>query len=250
MKSTRFQSIRILGLFLMLPSFLMAQELSDLSNTETTELKKRPVFESGLGLGLNIGTDGIFGIDVVYGISENLNVRAGYNHNAFSYANETTPEQFGFTDEAFEYETEFDLNTIELGVDLTPIPGQRWLRLSGGVQFALSKSAVATLAFKEPQQFNDLVLTPEELGTFTISYTNQNDVMPYVTLGFGPTLPWKKFAVNFDVGGLYRGKPQITTVGTGLIEDNAELGEVLTVNAEGDLKWHPILALRLAYRLN
>ena len=212
--------------------------------------KTPPTFRRGFAVGIGTGTQAIGFADIVYGFHPNFTVRLGYNHLAFALADrEFDASAYGLTDNALRYTVDARMSTVQASFDYTPNAELRWLRLSAGVHVAVEKSITGQVGLRDNMQLNDVELTPEELGGMTVVYENTAALMPYASIGFGPSLPWKKFAINGDFGAMYRGEPTLTTVGSGLLSDNAQLGQDLVDAFGGLMKWHPVASVRLAYRI-
>ena len=232
---------------------LCAQDApAEVDETEFQTEKTRPEWRPGIALGLGTGTQGIFSVDATYGVLPWLSLRAGYNHLDFTVEEtEIDGESVGFSDQVLLLTVDSRMNTLSGLVDLSlPNPKMRWLRVSVGAHFALDQEVVANVVFRDNVQFNDLKLTPAEVGDVTLTYTPSSSVMPYVGLGFGPTLPWKRIAFTADLGGFYRGEPRFATEGTGFLAGNEQAGRVLTENAKEEFNWHPVVSVRLGVRLN
>ena len=212
---------------------------------------KTPEFQPGLAIGLGAGTQAIAAVDVTYGFSKNLTARLGFNYlQAQVREREFTVSGQDLDGNALLYNVDARMSTLQATIDVSPGERWRWLRFSTGVHVALNNSVSGDGLLRDNVVINDLELQPEELGGMELVYENAQTVMPYAAIGFGPALPWKKFAFNAEFGAFYRGAPTIQTIGLGLLEDNAQLGEVLSENFSPYLKWHPVVALRLAYRIH
>ena len=213
--------------------------------------KTPPAFRPGWAVGIGTGTQALGFIDAAYGFHPHFTARLGYNHLALRLADrEFDASAYGVTDNALLYTVDARLSTVQLGIDYTPGAKLRWLRLSAGAHVAVNKEVIGQVGLRDPMQLNDVELTPEELGGMEVTYANESSLMPYAALGFGPSLPWKRFAVNADLGAIYRGTPTLTTVGSGLLSDNEQLGQDLVDAFGGMMQVHPIVSLRVAYRVS
>ena len=216
-----------------------------------TPKRVAPDFRPGLAIGLGAGTQAIAALDVSYGFSKNLTARLGFNYLEVDLRErEFTVSGQDVNDNALLYNVEARMNTLQAAIDVSPGDRWRWIRLSVGAHVALNNAVSGDGQLRDAVVVNDLELQPEELGGMALVYESTQTVMPYAAIGFGPSLPWKKFAVNADFGAFYRGAPSIQTIGAGLLEDNAQLGEVLSDNLAPYLKWHPVVSVRLAYRIH
>ena len=254
MKQT-FNPIWCFLILLLFSSGLTAQSESMDTKSPSEKPEKpekiRPEWASGFAIGASTGTQALFGIDAAIGIAPFVTARVGYNHRDITLDDrELSGDQLGFTDNSILYSVDAKLSTISALFDFsTGKANMRWLRLTTGLHFALDKEVTSTIGFKNNVRFNDLDVTPEELGGFTLIYENENLVMPYIGLGIGPTLPWKNVSFGVDLGGIYRGKPTYQTIGSGLLVDNDDLGDVLATNTADRVKWYPVTSIRLAVRI-
>jgi hypothetical protein len=72
-------------------------------------------------------------------------------------------------------------------------------------------------------------------------------VSPYLGLGLGRIVPWKRLSVGLDAGAYFRGKPKTELNATGLLKTNENNQQTLQNNLENKRIW-PALNLRVGLR--
>jgi hypothetical protein len=105
----------------------------------------------------------------------------------------------------------------------------------------------------EPGDFNigGDFYTGAEVGTLS-SNTSFGSTSPYLGLGFDFEL-FGKAGLNFDVGVLWQGEPEVTLVATGLLADDPTFmasleNERLALEDDvSDFKAYPVISLSFVY---
>src|SRR5690606_24153234 len=100
---------------------------------------------------------------------------------------------------------------------------------------------------KNTQHFDDIVITPDEIGTLDFK-VETGKIAPYIGLGLGKGIPGKKFNVNLDLGTYYISAPKVTAIGTKLLSDNQSNAEIIQNNIK-DYRFIPVLQLNFNFKL-
>ena len=186
---------------------------------------------------LPAGTSG-FGLDFKYNCGIHT-ARIGYSMIPFHYA---TVVDMGLSMGA---DAKVTYNNLHLIYDVQPFKKAAWFRVNAGAAYYTNASAVAKLTPQEAVDAKIVTLTPEEIGDVTITVDSKG-FAPYLGIGLGRAVPKKKVNVNFDFGSYYLSAPEVTVVGTKLLENNAALGTQLTEDLK-TYRWMPMLQLNITY---
>jgi len=192
------------------------------------------------GVGVKAGTLGL-GIEGRWNPVPYLDMRVGMN--AFDY--DTDGSKAGI-----DYDTTLELDsyyvTGNINFPLSP------LRLTGGV-FANNNEFAMTSQDTGGQdiELGGVIFPSDVVGTLT-GRTYFEDYAPYVGIGFDFE-PFDKFGLNFDVGVLWQGEPNVDLsadgTGSGLLPFQAAL-ELERRELEDDLsdyKAYPVVSLAFIY---
>ncbi|GAB5520492.1 MAG: hypothetical protein RhofKO_27430 [Rhodothermales bacterium] len=207
--------------------------------TTTSAQNKRSV-----ALGVGVGTKGV-SLDAAMTVLPSLGVRAGFNYLDFTVDEQNVTASF--TDDELRVGGNLGLNNVEVLLDYAPFSKKRF-RLVGGVAYYLDNTVSGTVGLTESQAFNDITLTPDEIGTAEVVYSTNSSVAPYIGIGLWRAVPSKVVSFNLELGAYYRGSPQIDITGTKLLRNNNRNEPVLEDNLK-DLGWWPVFAMRFGFRL-
>ena len=194
--------------------------------------------DSEWGVGLKAGTLGI-GAEARWSGLPYVDFRLGAN--AYTYS--TTGREA-----SVRYDADLDLETFFVTANfhfpLTPF------RLTAG---AFANGNEFNMVSAEPGDFTigGDFYTADEVGTLT-SNTSFDSMAPYVGLGFDFEL-FGKAGLNFDIGVLLQGDPEVTLVADGLLaSDPGFLASLETEREEledemSDFKAYPVVSLSFVY---
>lgn len=194
--------------------------------------------DSQWGVGVKAGTLGL-GVEGRWSGLPYVDFRLGAN--AYTYADDGT--QAGVL-----YEGDLDLETFFVTANfhfpLSPF------RLTAGV---MANGNEFNMVSAEPGDFTigGDFYTGAEVGTLT-GNTSFSSTAPYVGLGFDFEL-FGKAGLNFDVGVLMQGDPEVTLVADGLLADDPGFQASLEAERQdledemSDFKVYPVVSLSFVY---
>lgn len=230
---------------------LKAQEATttvEPQNEEVAGEESPEPFAPSYGLGAAAGLWAIPAVDLSGQIKPWLGLSLGYNRFDLKYEDQVIEtSSYGFGDQSMILNGRFALQNIQFTAHLNA-PGAPWLRLQLGAAYSLDEEIYANLAFAESLYMNDFEIKPENVGTIEGRLEEAGTIAPFLGLGLGRLVPKKRVALSLNAGVFYRGEPDITIIGTKLLEDNEHNAEVLEENFSS-YKWLPTFNIRLAVRL-
>jgi hypothetical protein len=134
-------------------------------------------------------------------------------------------------------------NTAHLLVELMP---QKFFRVVAGAAYLANAEAIIHFELKDSQSFNDITLTPAEIGTLDFQM-DWGTFAPYFGFGFGKGIPKKKFNVNIDLGSYYLSSPKVTAIGTKLLTNNDPNADIIQNNMK-DYRFMPVAQLNFNFK--
>jgi hypothetical protein len=200
-------------------------------------------------VGLTVGSNAIFGLDVAYSINPLFNVKLGYNYLDLVYKN-LTPilKAAKLPSDKLSGEVSVAQSQLALTAEFTPTRSKIWRLAVGGV-FYFKNEMSGKIGFTNSFAFNDIILTPAEMGYMKGTYTTASKIAPYLGVGLGRTVPKKRIGLSIDMGAIYKGAPMLDIEATGLLKGNESNEAILNRNFK-PLQWYPVGNLRLAVKLN
>ncbi len=193
-----------------------------------------------LGVGFKAGTLGL-GIEGRYQPLPTLDLRVGAN--AYDY--DDTGSKAGVNyDATFNLETFYA--TANFSFPLSP------LRLTAGV-FSNGNEVNLTSIDSGTFDIGGTTFTSADVGTLT-STTSFGSASPYVGIGYDFEL-FGKVGLNFDLGVLWQGEPDVTLVSDGLLATVGDQAFLNALEAErqqleddvSDYKAWPVISLGFVY---
>lgn len=209
-----------------------------LTGTVFSQPKTVPVSSSqSYALTLKFSSLGI-GLDGSTNISKNLNARVGGQFFAFNVNG-------GKTGDDFLYTAETKLLSFSALVDY--FPDGSIFKISGGLLLNLNK-VETKLVPGQSYVVNGKTYDKSNLGDITTT-TEFTKVNPYLGIGIGNPLNYKKFGFTMDLGTMYQFEPQVTMSGTGLIKPT----ETQAGTVQSNISWfkaYPVVMFGLTYKFN
>ncbi|MFA6128563.1 MAG: hypothetical protein WC699_14790 [Bacteroidales bacterium] len=194
------------------------------------------------GLGLKATTDG-FGVELVKGFGQRLNIRIGYSTLAIPFSQEIPLDGFSARADA-----KFKFGGANLLIDFYAV--KNVIHITGGVLQNAMKHSV-TITPTSDYQFGDILVPAADLGSLEATVTPEYKFSPYVALGFGNTLSRQhRVSFNFELGALYHGAPQVNLSGTNMLGPMASPNNAqVLMTAIGQYKWYPMISMQLSFRI-
>lgn len=190
-----------------------------------------------MSLQILTGTQGI-GANFRYVLNKTLGLRAGGSYAAAGINDKINMEGFNSKNRASG-----KLGTAHLLVELMP---QKFFRVVAGAAYLTNAEATIHFEPKDAQSFNDITLTPQEIGELDFKM-DWGTFSPYFGFGFGKGIPKNRFNVNIDLGAYYMQSPRVTAVGTKLLTNNQSNAEIIQNNMK-DYRFMPVAQLNFNFK--
>jgi hypothetical protein len=219
--------------------------------TVDTAMKKMPdpYFQKPhLAVGFSVGSNALLGVDVAYSITPKWGIKLGYNYLDLTYADLTPILKAANLPPELKGEVIISQSHLALTAEFTPTASKLFRVAVGGVYF-MKNQLEGTIKYASGFQLNQMNFDASEMGYMKGTYTTSSSIAPYIGLGLGRTVPKKRIGLSVEVGGIYKGEPQIKIEATGLLKGNVENEAILNRNFK-PLQWHPVANVRLAIKLN
>jgi hypothetical protein len=177
-----------------------------------------------------------FGLDGATNIAKDLNVRVGGNFFSFNVDGGKAGDDYIYTAKT---------NLLSFSALVDYFPGGSIFKVSGGVLLNLNKVDIDMIP-GQTYNVNGKIYDKNNLGTVN-SKTEFTKINPYLGIGIGNSLAYKKFGFTMDIGTVYQFEPQVTMTATGLIAPTASQESIV----EDNVKWfkvYPVVTFGLTYR--
>lgn len=197
----------------------------------------------GISFGPKIGTTGI-GLDLTFGVSQYVNLRGGFSFGSLGV-------ELGLG--SVDYDTELDLSSVPLLVDL--YPGGGHFRVTAGLFVQTGTEAELTSTPTSSQQIGQHTYEPEVIGTLSGKFEVADAVSPYVGIGFGNTVGEDQLLTfTLDIGVVFQSYDStLTSDGAGMttpVDTFRKDLELEAQNLQKDLEnfeIFPVVTLGLAW---
>lgn len=219
------------------------------------------------GVGANAGLYGL-GLQGATTLSPNFKLRAGidyfkYTHNESEVFDvEVEFREYRTTAQAVLEDTKIIFPNFKAFIDYYPIANSIF-SITGGFYFGNNRAStnglidgyeaiVETLGDKPVLRYDDIVITPNDDGSFDGKLVMGNTIKPYIGIGIGRTIPRNRVGVKFDVGMVYQGKyslssPNINETGNDWFDRMTD--DLDLPFSKSLLRWWPMLNISLTYRI-
>lgn len=220
------------------------------------------------GIGANAGLYG-FGIQGATSVSPNVKLRLGVDY--FSYTDKESAEfdidvvyrEYEVTTQARLSDTKIKFPNFKAMVDYYPVANSIF-SITGGFYFGNNSAStngvidgyrdlIEVLEDRPVLRYEDIVITPNDDGSFDGKLVIGNTIKPYVGIGIGRTIPQNRVGVRFELGMVYQGKYSLSSPNINETGDDwydRLIDELDLPFSENLLKWWPMLNLSLTYRIN
>lgn len=213
-------------------SLLVFQATANAQGSDSTKTNYKP-----MSLQVLAGSQGI-GLNFRYVLNKTVGFRVGG-----SYAQAGVNDKINMSGFNSKNRASGKFNTAHALVELMP---QKFFRLVAGAAYLASAKATIHFEPKDAQSFEDITLTPEEIGTLDFNM-DWGKFAPYFGIGAGRGIPKKKFNVNIDLGAYYLSSPTVTAVGTKLLTNN-DPNAVIIQNNMKDYRFMPVAQLNFNFK--
>lgn len=196
-----------------------------------------------ISLGLSTGTHAFFGVDVAYNVVGPLTLKVGYT--SLNYNLEGLEQDVNGVNAVID--ASIVRNSVTGLVEYAPFES-RYLRIVAGAGYFIDNEITANLGVNENSGFNDIVLTPEDIGTVMARITF-DQINPYVGMGIGRTIQNdSRISFSFDMGAYYMGQADVSMEATEFLKSNTENEQPLEDNLNALSLWWPTVSFRLGYK--
>ena len=190
-----------------------------------------------MSLQILTGTQGI-GANFRYVLNKTVGFRVGGSYAAGGINDKINMDGFNSKNRASG-----KFNTAHLLVELMP---QKFFRVVAGAAYLANAEATIHFEPKDSQSFNDITLTPQEIGTLDFQM-DWGTFAPYFGFGVGRGIPKKKFNVNIDLGAYYLQSPTVAAIGTKLLTNNDPNAAIIQNNMK-DYRFMPVAQLNFNFK--
>jgi len=109
------------------------------------------------------------------------------------------------------------------------------------------------LGEKPELRYEDIVISPNDDGSFDGKLCMGNSIKPYIGIGLGRTIPINRVGFRFELGLVYQGNYELESrnvneAGQEWVDSMAE--ELKLPVSQSSLNWWPMLNFSLSYRIN
>lgn len=196
-------------------------------------------------LGVSLGSKGV-GADMAFRVRPSWHLRAGLNYLQGSFDQQAFDlGSFGLSDNTWLFTGKIRQHSAEIMIDYAVLNEQ--VRAVVGLAIHPGNRINGTFVLRDSVQFNEVKIAPEEMGQIDASLHYGRFASPYLGVGLGRMVPWRRLSVGLDAGAYFRGKPSADLQATGLLETNENNRQKLQNNLQNKRIW-PALNLRVGLR--
>lgn len=196
-------------------------------------------------LGASLGTKGA-GADMAFRVRPSWHLRAGLNYLQGSFGQQQFDlGGFGLSDNTWLFTGKIRQHSAEILIDYAVLNEQ--VRAVVGLAVHPGNRINGTFVLRDSVQFNEVKIAPEEMGQIDASMRYGRFASPYLGVGLGRMVPWRRLSVCLDAGAYFRSKPTTDLQATGLLETNENNRQKLQDNLQNKRIW-PALNLRVGLR--
>lgn len=194
-----------------------------------------------VALGVKGGTLGL-GLEATVPVAPHFNLRGDISGFTFDRSDSYASNNY-----------DADLDVLVGGVVLDFHPLRGGFHLSGGL-YANGSEISAQSTNQGFYTINGTTYSAAQVGTLRATI-DTNGLSPYLGLGWGNAVATsKRIGINFDLGLLYQGSPEVKLTADGTLAANASFQNELKkeeANIENDIsgfKYYPVASVGVSYR--
>jgi len=200
--------------------------------SDSTKATRKP-----MSLQVLVGSPGI-GANFRYVLNKTVGFRLGGSYAQAGINDKINMDGFNSNNRASG-----KFNTAHLLIELMP---QKFFRVVAGAAYLANAEATIHFEPKDAQSFEDITLTPQEIGTLDFQM-DWGTFAPYFGFGAGRGIPKKRFNVNIDFGAYYLSPPTVTAIGTKLLTNN-DANAVIIQNNMKEYRFMPVAQLNFNFK--
>lgn len=208
----------------------------------TALMLSAPLAQAEIGATVKAGTLGL-GLELTTDLTENLNLRAGFNNYTYSYSS---------VESDIDYNLDLDLRSISLLADWHVFSGN--FRISAGMMSNSNELFGTGRPTGGTYEIGNETYTAEQVGTLSMGM-DFNSTAPYVGIGFGNAVGTNgRWRISTDVGVLFQGSPRARLSADGSFSDEPEFQAELRreeASLQEDIdsfEYYPVISIGLSYR--
>jgi hypothetical protein len=210
------------------------------STTSPSNSETKICTDKGLGLGVNLSTNGI-GLQLAHTLTKSGNLAARVEGRYLAVKRENLEVDLDGT----KLVADINAKVGSIGVMLDWHPFNNAFKITGGFAMLLN-DIQANAITKDSTKQGDIMIPPDEVGVITFGLKAK--ASPYIGIGFGRAIPKTRFGFTFEVGSFYTGAQDVTFKATGMLEPSSSNEAVLQDNLSG-LTWWPVMNFGFNFRL-
>lgn len=198
-------------------------------------------------VGIHAGTQGI-GVTGRMPITDQFGAHIGLSFLPFDME---VNKRYGSYDTNSDVKARF--SNVHLAADWFPFYTKtnffQYFNVSAGAAYFFKADGDFETTLTEDYHYGDIIVPAEDLGMLTTNISWKNSVAPYLGVGFNQIEVSPLFTLGFSLGSYYLSKPEVSMVGTQLLEENESNGPIIEKNAE-DYRFLPVLQLNFSYKIS
>ncbi|MHA6246446.1 hypothetical protein ACXYMU_00810 [Pontibacter sp. CAU 1760] len=122
------------------------------------------------------------------------------------------------------------------------------LSVSGGAAYIIKAQGTANVMLKDPYQYGDIEMSPEEVGEFIVD-SEWKGLAPYLGVGLNRIKLFNNVSLDVSLGAFRMPSPDVVVTGTELLSENGQNAAQLKKNFE-DNRYLPSLQFGINYTFN
>jgi len=209
-----------------------------------SQTKDNPVYVRSIGV--LAGTQGL-GITFSVPFQDHFALRAGTTFLPFDTDVEKTYNNYKTTNDITAR-----LSNVHLLVDWTPFDANdnfgKHFAVSAGMGYFYKAKGTFITELTEPYYYGEIEVAPEDIGIITTNISWEHSLAPYLGLGLQNFNFGRKIGFDFNVGAYYLDKPDVSIVGTNLLEGNESNAHIIEENVK-NYRFLPVVQLSLSYKI-
>jgi hypothetical protein len=224
-------------------------EPTNLNGAEDTVTIKIPINKAtrSLSAGVSIGTQGV-GLEAQLPVLKQWQVRFGSTVLPFK----GTVDYLVFPSRTAVVQMDGTSAKVHLIADWEPFQKRtdilNKLNFSGGLAYFMHAKGRATVMLKDPYQYGDIEMSPEEVGELIVD-SDWKGFAPYAGVGLNRLKTHNNFSLDVALGMFYLSSPDVTITGSKMLQDNSHNAAQLKKNLNS-YRFHPTLQFSINYTFN